>query len=173
MMKTGRFIITMAGTESKHIVDCDGGSANCDGVVVSVTNTAEPGVYDVTIDNQIIPVYIKSDGISVIRFSIRGYQYEARVLAEGDQYYFDMISSSPAAVHRSVRISTPMPGLLKHVLVSNGENVRKGDTLFTLEAMKMENAIISPIAGMIKDLTATAGQTFEKGSKLCVVEPIL
>lgn len=49
--------------------------------------------------------------------------------------------------------------------------VKKGDTLFTLEAMKMENAIKSPIAGTIQHLTAQEGIAVEKGTLLCVVEP--
>ena len=64
-----------------------------------------------------------------------------------------------------------MPGLIKSVLVGEGELVRKGTTLFTLEAMKMENAITAPIDGIVRNLAAAESTAVEKGSVLCTLEP--
>lgn len=171
-MNSKSYTVTILNSDKKFSVDCNGNTATCGSVDAILTPTKDPSVYNVQVGNTILPVYLKSDGISIVRFSIRGYQYEARVLLDNNQRYLDMLVSSPAVKSRTVKISTPMPGLLKNVLVSNGDAVRKGDALFTLEAMKMENAIVSPINGIIKDITASVGQTFEKGTQLCIVAHI-
>lgn len=162
-------MVTILNSDRMFSVDCNGNKATCGSADVILEPTQDQGVYNMQVGNTILPVYLKTDGISIVRFSIRGYQYEARVLLDGNQQYLDMLVSSPAVKNRTIKISTPMPGLLKNVLVSNGDTVRKGDALFTLEAMKMENAIVSPINGIIKDVTASVGQAFDKGTQLCIV----
>lgn len=168
-MNTSRYAVTILNSGKNFIVECKDDSALCGRMHITLAPTREPNVYNVQIGNTVLPVYLKSDAISIVRFSIRGYQFEARVHTDKDQRYLELLSSSPAAKNRNVKISTPMPGLLKHVLVSNGDIVRKGDALFTLEAMKMENAIVSPINGIINDVSASVGQVFEKGMQLCIV----
>jgi biotin carboxyl carrier protein len=59
-----------------------------------------------------------------------------------------------------------MPGLLKQMLVSEGEIVEKGRSLCILEAMKMENEIKSPGRLVVKRLIAMPGAAVEKGTPL-------
>lgn len=63
-------------------------------------------------------------------------------------------------------ILAPMPGLVKKISVSVGEEVIKGQHLLTLEAMKMENLIKSPHSGKIKAIHAIAGTAVEKNQVL-------
>lgn len=60
-------------------------------------------------------------------------------------------------------IKAPMPGLVLSVNVKEGQEVKEGDTLLILEAMKMENAISAPKDGIIKQITTKDGGTVEKG----------
>ncbi len=60
-------------------------------------------------------------------------------------------------------IKAPMPGMILSVNVSEGQEVKEGDTLLILEAMKMENAISAPKDGTIKTVNAEKGGTVEKG----------
>ena len=60
-------------------------------------------------------------------------------------------------------IKAPMPGLVLSINVKEGQEVKEGDTLLILEAMKMENAISAPKDGIIKTVTAKNGGTVEKG----------
>lgn len=74
----------------------------------------------------------------------------------------------PAALSRA-EVKAPMPGLAVTVLVKVGDSVEKGQTLVTLNAMKLENDIRSPIAGVVQDVRITPGQTVEKGMLMVVV----
>jgi propionyl-CoA carboxylase alpha chain len=51
-----------------------------------------------------------------------------------------------------------------------GDQVRAGEPLLWLEAMKMEHVIAAPAAGIVAELPATAGQQVQVGSVLAVVK---
>ncbi|MBL0310070.1 MAG: biotin/lipoyl-binding protein [Bacteroidetes bacterium] len=59
-------------------------------------------------------------------------------------------------------IKAPMPGLIIHWSVKVGDEVKKGDTLLILEAMKMENVIKSPRDGKVKSINAELRKPVEK-----------
>ena len=63
-------------------------------------------------------------------------------------------------------IGAPMPGLILDVIVSEGDEVQKGDKLLVLEAMKMENLIKSPGSGKIKSIVVNKGDSVDSGQKL-------
>ncbi len=63
-------------------------------------------------------------------------------------------------------IKAPMPGLVLDILVKVGEEVKKGDPLMILEAMKMENILKSTTDGIIKKINVEKKQAVEKGQVL-------
>ncbi|RKR81261.1 biotin carboxyl carrier protein [Mucilaginibacter gracilis] len=63
-------------------------------------------------------------------------------------------------------IKAPMPGLVLKVLVSEGDEVKKGDNLFVLEAMKMENIIKAPADATVKTIKIQPTDKVEKGQLL-------
>jgi biotin carboxyl carrier protein len=63
-------------------------------------------------------------------------------------------------------IEAPMPGLILDIRVSEGDEVREGDALVVLEAMKMENVIMSPRDGTIARIAVTKGAAVDKKSLL-------
>ncbi|MDB5115416.1 MAG: gcdC [Mucilaginibacter sp.] len=63
-------------------------------------------------------------------------------------------------------LKAPMPGLVLKVFVEEGASVQKGDNLFILEAMKMENIIKSPTDAIIKSVKIAPGDKVEKGQIL-------
>lgn len=63
-------------------------------------------------------------------------------------------------------VKAPMPGLVLKVFVSEGSEVKKGDNLFILEAMKMENIIKSPADVIVKSIKIKPGDKVEKGQVL-------
>jgi len=67
-------------------------------------------------------------------------------------------------------IKAPMPGLILEISIKVGQEVKQNDPLLILEAMKMENSILSPRAGVIKSITMTKGAAVEKGALLIEFE---
>lgn len=65
-------------------------------------------------------------------------------------------------------IKAPMPGLVLKVLVAEGDEIKKGDNLFVLEAMKMENIIKAPADATIKSIKIKPADKVEKGQLLIV-----
>lgn len=64
----------------------------------------------------------------------------------------------------------PMPGQIRSVAVSVGDAVKKGQTLLTMEAMKMEIRIQAPRDGSVKKLLVQQGQTVEREQVLIEIE---
>ena len=64
----------------------------------------------------------------------------------------------------------PMPGQIRSVAVSVGETVKKGQTLLTMEAMKMEIRIQALKDGAVKSVSVVQGQTVEREQILVEVE---
>ena len=76
------------------------------------------------------------------------------------------VAAAPAG---GEKVSAPMPGTILSVNVQNGSAVKKGDVLFILEAMKMENEIMAPCDGTVASVSVTKGAAVESGSLLCVI----
>ncbi len=67
-------------------------------------------------------------------------------------------------------IKAPMPGLLLDIHVEPGQEVKEDDPLLILEAMKMENVILSPREGTIKSIAIQKGDAVDKGQLLVEFE---
>jgi pyruvate carboxylase subunit B len=67
-------------------------------------------------------------------------------------------------------LHAPMPGMVVRVEVDVGQNVKKGDGLVIVEAMKMENELKAAYPGTVKEIKVKAGQPVEKNQPLVVFE---
>jgi biotin carboxyl carrier protein len=101
--------------------------------------------------------------------NVNGTDYEIAVKDKYDlllqQLGISAKSSSAAQV-----IKAPMPGLIVNVVAGEGTEVKKGDTLLILEAMKMENVIKSPRDGKVKKVNVALKQAVEKNQVLLEFE---
>jgi acetyl/propionyl-CoA carboxylase alpha subunit len=68
------------------------------------------------------------------------------------------------------QVRAPMPGKVTAVSVVAGERVSKGQTLATLEAMKMEYALTAPFDARVAELPAEVGSQVVEGAVLAVLE---
>jgi len=68
------------------------------------------------------------------------------------------------------QIKAPMHGKVLALLVSNGEQVEKGQRLVIVEAMKMEHALTAPHGGRVAGIAVAAGSQVAEGAKLMTIE---
>ncbi|MDE0531421.1 MAG: pyruvate carboxylase [Albidovulum sp.] len=71
----------------------------------------------------------------------------------------------------SAHVGAPMPGQVASISVSPGQNVRKGDLLLTIEAMKMETGIYAEQNGQVKSVLVQAGSGIDSKDLLIELEP--
>ena len=89
-------------------------------------------------------------------------------LTAKDQFdvLLDKMGLSNLMAAKISEIKAPMPGMVLKVLVEEGAEVKKGENLFVLEAMKMENIIKSPADVTVKTIKIKPGDKVEKGQIL-------
>lgn len=66
-------------------------------------------------------------------------------------------------------ITSPMPGNILKINVTQGQHVNEGDVLIVLEAMKMENEISATKSGTVAQISITKGAVVETGTPLVVI----
>lgn len=76
-----------------------------------------------------------------------------------------------AAMARSKRntggdVRAQMPGKVAKLLVQEGEAIEEGQPIFILEAMKMQNEVLSPFAGKVEQVVVEEGQNVEFGGAI-------
>ena len=67
------------------------------------------------------------------------------------------------------RITAPIPGKVMSVMAKAGDSVSAGQVLLVIEAMKMENNIVSPIDGTVKEVAVSKDSDVATGDLLMVV----
>ena len=75
-------------------------------------------------------------------------------------------ASGAQKVKKGVKVKSQMPGKILRMLVKPGDEVKKGQAIIVMEAMKMENEIKSTQDGTIKDVKVKEGQAVETGAEL-------
>lgn len=74
----------------------------------------------------------------------------------------DPRSESAGAANSQNQIRAPMPGAVVSVQKKAGDAVAAGETILTIESMKLQTALVAPREGVIAEILRGEGQTFEK-----------
>ncbi|HEY6365442.1 MAG TPA: biotin/lipoyl-containing protein [Candidatus Binatia bacterium] len=147
--------------KSLYRVAIDGNDFLVDGKKTGRTN------YSLIVDNRSFEIEVDNS------------EDEYRVLVDGRNYHVYLVDErrvrvgggqSDIDLQGRQKVSVPMPGKVIAVLVSEGDNVERGQGLVIVEAMKMENEVRSPIAGEVKEIKVKPGDAVEGGVVLVVVE---
>jgi biotin carboxyl carrier protein len=129
---------------------------------------------DSEVNNQMILDNNKSKLVSVkgVDHELKRYQiqidgriYHVQISDEVDQQILTMNLKSKRS-NQLKELRAPMPGLVRQVNVQVGDQVDAGDSLFILEAMKMENLLKSPVNGKVSDVFVKPGESVEKNQIL-------
>ena len=86
---------------------------------------------------------------------------------EGDS----ITQSSRPKAKKEGDVTTAVPGKVTNIKVKVGDTVSEGDTVLTVEAMKMENELHSPVSGAVKAILVKVGDSVNPDETLVEVEP--
>jgi biotin carboxyl carrier protein len=100
-----------------------------------------------------------------LKIRVNSGEYEVEIKDRFDDLLRDL-GMDKGIASKVNEIKAPMPGLVLHVNVNEGDEIKKGDSILVLEAMKMENNIKSPVDGRIKKIQVSKGLAVEKGQVL-------
>lgn len=105
---------------------------------------------------------------------LEGAPPEVGIVASGRRFYArvesertrDMVGLNKHKSQGSGLVKTPMPGRVLKVLVQEGDEVKVGQPLVVVEAMKMENELGAELTGVVKKIFVSPGATVEGGARL-------
>ena len=82
----------------------------------------------------------------------------------------DAPAANKAAVNKANAVKAPLPGVITDVLVAVGDEVKVGDTVVVLEAMKMANNLTAEKAGKVTAVCVKVGESVMEDDALVVIE---
>ena len=106
----------------------------------------------------------------VISIELMSDEEAAKAKAAPAQAPAEAPAAAPAVAGEGAEITAPMQGTILSVNVSNGQAVKKGDVLFILEAMKMENEIMAPNDATVTSVCVANGASVTSGTVLCTLK---
>ncbi len=124
--------------------------------LVSPWTPGEP-VWQGTIDGHLVAMQIRpvTNGI---RLAHQGFEVAVNVFTEGEAMAARLMPVTTAA-DTGKKLLCPMPGLVVSIAVTEGQEVKAGETLAVVEAMKMQNVLRAEHDGVVKKISAIAGAT--------------
>lgn len=141
--------------------------------------------FRVVIDDRVYTVTARQQEPGVLDLEVDGRQWRAYIAHEGARHHVAIAGDTwvlerprprqrrgqaTGAASDTGSLEATMPGLVREVLAIEGAEVKRGDTLVVLEAMKMELRLTAPYAGQVRRVHCVAGQVVERGQALVEVE---
>ena len=151
--------LTVTGGGSDFVVDVDGRR-------IGIETDWSPGepLFHAKVDLQAIVVQVDAVGPGW-RLILEGGQADVLVLTPRQAELYALMPVK-AAPDTSKFLLSPMPGLLASVAVSEGQEIKVGEVLAVVEAMKMENVLRATRDGTVKTLHAKAGDSLRVDQKI-------
>ncbi|MBN2174834.1 MAG: acetyl-CoA carboxylase biotin carboxylase subunit [Bacteroidales bacterium] len=128
----------------------------------------ESGILEITLNGHSMIFYISRDKLGRGFVSLNGHIFTVirhDILSKED--FFGLLDHGG---REGTEIVSPMPGKVIKINVSEGREVKKGDLLLIVEAMKMENNILSPRDGKIEKVNVKAGDMVDGSKELVTLE---
>lgn len=126
----------------------------------AVVVQGEDRLYVRTANGTSTAVAIRSGDATLVSYKGRQYRVE-RAVARA--------KAGTGSINGEVR--APMPGLIIDVLVTLGQEVRKGARLLVLEAMKTQQPFAAPFDGTVEKLEVVKGEQVQDGALLAQIKP--
>ncbi len=123
----------------------------------------ERDVYLFKYNNRVFQTYVAPNGM----VNLGNHQFEVSII---DPKRLRGSGSSEANAAGSSEIKTAMPGKLVRILVEVGAEIKQGEGVLVVEAMKMQNEMKAPKDGIIKEIRFAEGATVNAGDILAIIE---
>jgi len=126
-----------------------------------------PGEFNLIRDHQSVNAKVKSSDVTgkKVAVEVEGESFDIEIKDELDQM-LESMGFGIASTKHIKDIKAPMPGLVLEISVEEGQEVKEGERILILEAMKMENSIMIHADATIKKILVKAGQAVDKGQLL-------
>lgn len=125
--------------------------------------------YHLLLDQQSFVIEVVENASKAPVVKVNGVVMSALVKDETD-ILLERLGMNTKAKRAVSELRAPMPGLVRDIRVSVGDDVSEGAPLIVLEAMKMENVLKSPVSGRIKAIPTAIGKAIEKSTILIQFE---
>ncbi|MGJ4844089.1 biotin carboxylase N-terminal domain-containing protein [Leifsonia sp. Le1] len=111
-------------------------------------SSGQPGTALLTLDGTVTAFRYARDG-AAIWLGTGGAARQLRLVGRAERIARDLAGLARVAGAADPELRTPMPGTVVAVAVASGDRVEAGDTVVTVEAMKMEHRLVAPLAGTV------------------------
>jgi pyruvate carboxylase len=113
---------------------------------------------------------VDKEGFRAIDFEVNGNQREITLLDKTYNKGEVTTSVIMANPENKNEIGASIPGTVTKILVKNGDQVKAGQSLIVIEAMKMESQIVAPIDGKVSSIAVKEEQQVKNGELLMKIE---
>jgi len=156
-VKRGDVLLTMESMKMENNI-----LSECDGVIKTVS--VEPGKNVLQDDKLIEMECITTTASTPIAKPAPAAKVEAPKSASVET------PNAPKPVVGGFKVKSPLPGSVINIVAKEGQSVKRGDVLLTLESMKMENSILAEKDGVVKSIAVAAGQSVMQDDLLLIME---
>ena len=131
-------------------------------------------IYNVTINDKVYEVEVEKGKANLIRTTAVQAAPAPAAAPVAAAPAAAPAPAAPAAPAASVQsgttpVNSPMPGTILDIKVTVGQQVKEGDLVVILEAMKMENEIYAPCAGTVAQVLTSKGASVDTGAPLVTI----
>ncbi len=129
----------------------------------------EPNIFLLKNNNRIYEIFVapQTDKNSPFKVQLKDREFEIRLF---DPKRLRGAKSADGQADGIAEIKTAMPGKLVRVLVEQGAEIKSGEPVLVVEAMKMQNEMKSPKDGIVKEIRFEEGATVNAGDVLAIIE---
>ncbi|MCK9223857.1 MAG: biotin/lipoyl-binding protein [Candidatus Muirbacterium halophilum] len=136
-------------------------------VVEFVSFNENGDIKSIFIDNEYHDIEIEKGNNGLAEnIIVDGQKYPVSILKAGrDRVIVEGVERKKSGVIRAL-----IPGKVMNILVKPGQQIKEGELILILEAMKMENEILSARSGVISEIVVSEGENVEKDQVMLVIE---